>query len=274
MLLGLFDGKNESAPLFDVHLRFHAAAAPKLAKAIGVVLNKQLALRKAEGRKWLRELRREMSKPRGVLPKDLKRFLRQSKTAKQRKQALLGYAARRTFASLSDVYSFPAWRPHGATVVQINDVRALLDAFSMKFGDVSADFCTADRVHDFLFRPIIKAERGYFCPIPDLLLWGNPSTAGGTSQNGRCSLGQVSEATSPLFGGSGCCSVCENTATATVLTTLKYWSAQFSEDHTVQEYELDSAILFNGVVFLVECKSGTMPTKAQKRKEASDQRRS
>jgi hypothetical protein len=54
--------------------------------------------------------------------------------------------------------------------------------------------------------------------------------------------------------------------TATILTSLKYSSTQFSEDGSLREYELDLAVLFNGALFLVECKGGTLPTEARRGK--------
>jgi hypothetical protein len=263
MLVGLFDGKNEPVQLFDGHLGFHAAAAPRLATAIGDVLNKQLALRKKEGQKWLKKLRREMSKPRGELPKDLKRFLRQAKTAKQRKQVLLGYVARRTFASLSDVYSFQPAVLTEQLSLDANGVRALLDVFSMEFGNVSADFVLPTASHDFLFRPIIKSERGYFCPIPDLLLWSIRPRLEELLKTDAAMWDRYQKLRAQFLVDHGAALFAKILPDATVLTSLKYWSDQFSEDHTLQQYELDSAVLFNGIALLVECKGGTIPTKAR-----------
>jgi hypothetical protein len=263
MLLSLFDDKNESARRFDVHLGFHAAAAPRLATAIGDLLNKQLALRKAAGQECMRRLRREMLKPRGEVPKDLKRFLRQAKTAKQRKQVLLGYIARQTFASLSDVYSFQPGDLTEQLSLDRDGVRALLDAFSMEFGDVSADFVLPTASHDFLFRPIIKSERGYFCPIPDLLLWAIRPRLEECLKTDAAIWDSYQKRRAQLLVERGAALFEKMLPTATVLTGLKYWSAQFSQDRTVREYELDLAILFDGILFLVECKGGTIPAKAR-----------
>jgi len=251
MLGGLFDVNNGSARAFDVQLGFHAAAAPRLARAIGNILHKQLAVRKGKGRKWLEKLRSEIARSPGKLPADLKRFLSQARTAK------------RTFASLSDVYSFQPDDLTDQLSMGTDRVRALLDVFSMKFGEVSTDFVLPTASHDFLFRPIIKSERGYFCPIPDLLLWSiRPrleqllKTDSAVWEMYQRRRGQfLVEQGAALFG--------KMLPTATVLTSLKYWSDQFSADHSLQQYELDLAILFDGIVFLVECKGGTMPTKAR-----------
>jgi hypothetical protein len=263
MLVGLFDGRNEAVHLFDGHLGFHAAAAPRLATTIGNFLNERLARRKAEGQKWLKMLRTEMSKPRGELPKDLKRLLRQAKTAKQRKQVLLGYVARRTFASLSDVYSVQPADLTEQLSLDANGVRALLDGFSMAFGDVSADFVLPTASHDFLFRPIIKSERGYFCPIPDLLLWSIRPRLEELLKTDAGMWDRYQKRRAQFLVDQGGALFAKILPTATVLTSLKYWSDQFSEDHTLQQYELDLAVLFNGIALLVECKGGTLPTKAR-----------
>jgi hypothetical protein len=171
MLLLLFDDKSESTLLFDAHLGFRAVTAVRLASTIGDVLDEKLAVRRSAGQALLQKLRQDCAEQSEQIPDELKRFLSQARTDEEQKSALLAYVAKETFASFGDVYSFQPAEIAETLSLDIKDTSALLDVFSMKFGEVAADYILPNPSHEFLFRPVIKSDRGYSCPIPDLLLW-------------------------------------------------------------------------------------------------------
>src|SRR5208337_3615359 len=266
MLLSVFDDKSESAPLLNTHLGFRAVTAVRLASTIGDVLGKKLAVRRSAGQDLLQKLRQDFAEESEQIPDELKQFLSQARTDEEQKSALLAYVAKETFASFGDVYSFQPAEIAETLSLDLKDASALLDAFSMKFGEVAADHILPNPSHEFLFRPIIKSDRGYFCPIPDLLLWSVRPRLEDLFKTNQRVWDLYQKARGEFLVEQGALFFRSTLPTATALTNLKYWSTQFSEDGSLREYELDLAVMFNGVLFLVECKGGTLPTEARRGK--------
>ena len=266
MLLSLLDDRGGSTALLDVHLGFRAVAAARLASTIGDVLGEKLAVRRLVGQDLLQKLRQDCANQSVQIPDELKQFLRQARTDEEQQSALSGYVAKETFASFGDVYSFQPAEIADKLSLDLKDTSTLLDAFSMKFGEVTADYILPSPSHEFLFRPIIKSDRGYFCPIPDLLLWSVRPRLEELFKTNQDVWDVYQKARGEFLVGQGVALFQSILPTATVLTNLKYWSTQFSKDGSLREYELDLAVVFNGILFLVECKGGTLPTEARRGK--------
>jgi hypothetical protein len=262
MLGSLFQRQNNSP--FDPHLGFSAHAATRLARAIGDLLTEKMASRRSQGRELLGKLKAAVASGTVVaIPPELKTSLDGITDPQEQQNLLVAYVAEQTFRSFSDVYIVQVAEIAQALGTREEETERLLNAFSMTFGEVDQSFSLPTSTHDFLFRPIIRSERGYFCAIPDLLLWAV-----------RPRLERLLKSNAPVWDAyqkqrgsflveQGAALFTEMLGSPTILKGLKYRSARLSEDNTPQEHELDLAILFNGVVFLVECKGGTLPVKAR-----------
>jgi hypothetical protein len=250
-------------PLLSLSLGFSGHAAARLARCVGELLNRNLALRKAEGQQLLGRLKAAIADGSTDIPISLKRFLDETKNEEERQELLVAYTAQHTFSSFSDVYTVQIAEVSQSLSISEDETRRLLDVFSMTFGNVADSFSLPVSTHDFLFRPIIKSECGYFCPIPDLLLWSVRPRLEELLKKSTAVWEVYQKHRATLLVDQGSAYFEKILGSPTILKGLKYQSDQFSDDHTLQQYELDLAILFNGVVFFVECKAGTLPVKAR-----------
>jgi hypothetical protein len=261
MLGGLFPKHRDS--LLDTYLGFSAHAATRLAKAIGDLLAEKLALRQLQGQELIGKLITAINNGSPDVPAGLKPLLDQITNEKEQHDLLLAYAAQQTFASFADVYTVQVPEVAQSLSISEDETRRLLEASSMTFGEVDASFSLPMSTHDFLFRSIIKSERGYFCPIPDLLLWSVRPRLEELLKKDATVWEAYQKHRATFLVDQGAALFEQILVSTTILKGLKYRSDQLSDEHTRQEYELDLAILFNGIVFLVECKGGTLPVKAR-----------
>ncbi len=252
-------------------LGFSGQAAARFARTMGEFLNRNLATRKSQGEQLLDRLEAAIAGHHEDIPDDLKPYLNEAKDQQGRRDLLVAYTTQHTFASFSDVYSVQVAEVAQSLSISEDAAKRLLGAFSITFGDVESSFSLPVSMHDFLFRPIVKSEREYFCPIPDLLLWSiRPRLEELVKDNAN--LWDVYQKHRANFlVEQGATSFGKMLGSPTVLKSLKYESDQFSSDHTFHQYELDLAVLFNGIVFLVECKGGTLPVKARGGKSRASQ---
>jgi hypothetical protein len=266
MLLSLFGGKDESASLLDAHLGFRAAAAARLPSAIGGILDEKLAVRRSFGQDLLQRLRKDLTAQSDQIPDELEQFIGEARTDEEHESALRGYVAKQTFSNFGDIYTFQPSDLAEKLSLDLKGTSALLDAFSIEFGEVAADYILPSSSHEFLFRPLVKSERGYFCPIPDLLLWSLRPRLEELFKANPQVWDLYQKTRGKFLVEQGADLFQRMLPTATILTGLKYWSTQFSKDGSLKEYELDLAVMFNGVLFMVECKGGTLPTEARRGK--------
>lgn len=75
------------------------------------------------------------------------------------------------FFALGDTFSFNVDDLASGTKCSIKEIENFLKLFSINFGEIKKGFYIPEPVHELQTRPIIKHPKGYFCPVPGLLLW-------------------------------------------------------------------------------------------------------
>ena len=172
---GLFD------PFKDTLLQtigFTASDAIKLSDAIAQLMPSKLVVKVEQAKKQGVDLINMVRDYKKGLPvdfnsdnerkivEDLAR-LKYKERVKRIENMSMAYA----FAALGDVCSFTIQELASFTKIAEERVRNFVDAFSLKFGDVEADFFIPSPTHQLRERPLIVNGNQYLSPSPSLLDW-------------------------------------------------------------------------------------------------------
>jgi hypothetical protein len=243
-------------------LGFTIDDALAMLEAFQRITSAKLVERRDQALRTERELRRSVTRYRrtgdlsGEWPQQLLERLSALPEKKARRDIRRAVGAW-LFVALGDTMSFTSADLAEEAKVSTDKARAFLDALSIRFGEVAPDFAMPAPTHALQSRPFVTQAGRYLCPSTALLPWAlRPCLE--EKLKARASVWERYQRSRASF--------LESYTLQLFRQILRHGEFYHNLDYTHNgtPTELDGLVVFDGRVFLIECRSGALTPPARR----------
>lgn len=158
------------------------------------------------------------------------------------------------FWGLGRTFSFSSKEISELTGIEEARIDRLLETFSLKFGDVPADFYIPSPVHPLKSKPLIAHDKRFICPSPSLLDWAiQENLENRIKRAGNKTWQRYLKHRHQYVLNRGIELLKNVMPKAEFETNLRY---TINDGKSNVEAELDGLGRYDTILFLIECKSG------------------